>query len=170
MKLEVKDQGYMEICNFLFQESELLDSGAFREWLALMTDDLVYRVPLRVTKEAGQGDGFLNAMSHMDDTLYTLEKRIHRLESEYAWAEIPPSRTRHFVSNVRVLPGEKDNEVQVHSNLLFYRSRGDSPAFDLLSGRRQDVLRFVDGQWKIAKRIVLLDQTTLATHNISFFF
>ncbi len=170
MKLEVKEHSYMEICNFLFHESELLDSGAFKEWLTLMTEDLVYRVPMRVTKEAGQGTGFLDSMSHIDDTKYTLERRIRRLESEYAWAEIPPSRTRHFISNIRVQPEEKDHEVQVHSNLLIYRSRGDSPAFDLLSGKRQDVLRFTDGQWKLAKRIVLLDQTTLATHNLSFFF
>ncbi len=127
MKLEIKDQSYMEICNFLFHEADLLDTGAFREWLSLMTDDLVYRIPLRVTKEVGQGFGFLDSMSHMDDTFYTLEKRVHRLESEYAWAEIPPSRTRHFVSNIRVRPGGNDSEVQVDSNLLFLpQSRGFS--------------------------------------------
>ncbi|AGT33882.1 small subunit of biphenly dioxygenase (plasmid) [Geobacillus genomosp. 3] len=169
MKLELNSDVYVEVCRFLFREARLLDARAFREWLGLLTDDIVYRVPLRVTREKGQGSGFLNNMAHMDEDRQTLEMRIHRLETEYAWAEDPPSRTRHFVSNIEIAPGTNENELEVNSNLLVYRSRGDSPAFDILSAERQDVLRLVDEEWKLARRTILLDQTTLSTHNLSIF-
>lgn len=99
----------------------------------------------------------------------TLQLRVERLGSGAAWAEEPPSRTRHFVTNVRVTEGAGENEVQVKSNLLLYRTRGDARRHDLLSAERHDVLRRVDGAWKLARRIILLDQTTVTTHNFSVF-
>jgi 3-phenylpropionate/cinnamic acid dioxygenase small subunit len=48
-----------------------------------------------------------------DQALYELEIRIRRLESGSAWAEDPPSHTRHFVSNLRVQPGQRHDEVMV---------------------------------------------------------
>ncbi|HYX91065.1 MAG TPA: aromatic-ring-hydroxylating dioxygenase subunit beta, partial [Myxococcaceae bacterium] len=96
---------------------------------------------------------------------------VERLETGFAWAEDPPSRLRHFVSNVRVdLIPERQAEVAVRSNLLVYRSRWDKPLYDLLSAERHDVLRQVNGGWKLARRRVILDNTTLPTLNISFFF
>jgi ethylbenzene dioxygenase beta subunit len=58
--------------------------------------------------------------------------------------------------------------VAVRSSVLVYRSRWDRPGHDLLSGERQDVLRRVDGEWRLAKRWVILDSTTLPTLNLSF--
>ena len=42
----------------------------------------------------------------MDETKATLAGRIARLDTGMAWAEDPPSRTRHLVSNVEVKAGE----------------------------------------------------------------
>src|SRR5205823_4701800 len=36
---------------FLFHEAELLDGRRFPEWLNLMAQDIVYQVPVRVTRE-----------------------------------------------------------------------------------------------------------------------
>lgn len=170
MKTEVNERIFQEVSQFLYMESALLDDRDFRGWLDVLTKDIEYRVPLRVTKDEGQGPGFLENMAIMDDSYKTLEARIRRLETEYSWAEIPPSRTRHYVTNIRIEQGIDENSFQVKSNLLLYRSRGDSPLFDLLAGERHDVLRLEDGKWKLAKRIVYLDQTTLSAHNVSFFF
>ncbi|AFK20974.1 3-phenylpropionate/cinnamic acid dioxygenase subunit beta (plasmid) [Haloferax mediterranei ATCC 33500] len=159
----------LECEEFLFDEAERLDDGKLHEWLELLTDDVEYRVPRRVTRERGSEqssfseDGFL----YRED-MGTLTTRVERYDREYAWAENPPSRTRRFVSNVRV-HDESDDEIRVKSNLLLYRNQGDTTEHDLLVGEREDQLRRVDGALKLARRTVYLDQTILATRNLSFF-
>ena len=36
---------------FLFREAELLDAWRLREWLGMLTEDVRYRVPIRIHKE-----------------------------------------------------------------------------------------------------------------------
>ncbi|ADG07539.1 aromatic-ring-hydroxylating dioxygenase beta subunit [Kyrpidia tusciae DSM 2912] len=165
-----KESIQREVEEFLFQEAELLDDGRLREWLDLTTEDVTYTMPLRVTRERAHGPGVVTAMSHFIEDRYTLEKRLERLETEYAWAEDPPSRTRHFVTNIRVAPGDHPGEVRVRSNVLVYRSRGDDPTFDILSAERHDVLRRVSERWRLASRIIYLDHSVVTTRNLAIFF
>ena len=171
MNTQAKDKSYIysEVLEFLYSEAALLDNGEFRKWLDLLAEDVVYRMPVRVTRERGAGRGFVGEMSHFEEDRHSLEQRIHRLETEYAWAEDPPSRTRHFVSNVRLSSGDQENETNVNSYLFLYRTRGDTASSDILSAERRDVLRQFDGQWKIAHRTIFMDQATLAMHNLSVF-
>lgn len=154
---------------FLFREAELLDDKRLHEWLDLLTEDIEYRVPRRIMRERGSEqsdfseDGFLYREDHG-----TLTTRVKRYDREYAWAENPPSRTRRFVSNVRVHE-EANDELQVKSNLMIYRNQGDTTEYDLIVGERDDTLRRVDESLKLARRTVRLDQTILATRNLSFF-
>ena len=74
-----------------------------------------------------------------------------------AWAEDPPSRTRHIITNIELEAGESDSELKVFSNYLVYRSRGETEQ-DFFIGAREDILRQVAGQWKIARRKIILDQ------------
>jgi ethylbenzene dioxygenase beta subunit len=160
-----------EIEDFLYREAELLDEGRYREWLGLVTEDIRYQVPVRTARERGVAASAVTGVAtnsfHLDEDKDSLELRVDRLETGFAWAEEPPSRIRHFVSNVRAQPLAND-EVAVRSSVLVYRSRWDRPGHDLLSGERQDVLRRVDGEWRLAKRWVILDSTTLPTLNLSF--
>ncbi len=168
--ISVSEEIYRQVREFLFYEAELLDEERFREWLELLTDDVEYLMPVRVTRDRGGGPGFLDDMFHYEENKYRLTKRIERLETGSAWAEDPPSRTRHVISNIRVAPGDRDDEVKVRSYLILYRTRGDDPRYDILSAERKDVLRQVDGEWKLARRVVHLDQATITTHNLSILF
>ena len=94
--------------------------------------------------------------------------RVARLDIGTAWAETPPSRTRHLISNIRVKGANGHSEFHVHSNFLVYRTRLDTDQ-DIYVGTRQDTLRRVDGQLKIARRTIILDQTILDARNISIF-
>ncbi len=165
--MAIDDRTYREVSEFLFLEAELLDEGRLEEWLDLLTEDIAYRMPVRVTRERGAGCEFVGEMAHFEEDRHRLEMRVRRLGTRSAWAEDPPSRTRHFVSNIRVRPGEREGELHVRSNLLLYRNRGDSPHQDLLSAERRDVLRRVDGGWRLARRTILLDQSTVATLNFA---
>jgi ethylbenzene dioxygenase beta subunit len=163
----------LHIVDLLHREAELLDDGRLHEWMDLLTDDIVYQVPVRVHKEV-TGDtrvtGVQNRSFHMDETRASLELRVDRVDTGFAWAEEPPSRLRHHISNVRVRPGTTDGELSVRSNVLIYRSRWDRPEHDLLSCERFDTFRSVDSAWKLARRWVVLDSTSVPTHNLSFFF
>ncbi len=105
----------------------------------------------------------------LDETKETLTRRIARLETGMAWAEDPPSRTRHLVSNIEVEPGPSESMLKVYSNVLVYRNRGETEQ-DFYVGGRQDVLRQVNGIWKIARRTIVLDQNVLLAKNVSIFF
>lgn len=168
--IRTSPETWWEVYSFLTHESELLDEGHHREWLELFTDDAIYRMPVRETRDKGAGDGFTEDMGYFDETRGSLELRVLRLETEYAWAEDPPSRTRHFVSNVRVRPGEAEDEVAVKSNVLLYRSQGSDPHYDVLSAERKDILRRENGEWKLRHRVILLDHSVVTTHNLAIFF
>jgi 3-phenylpropionate/cinnamic acid dioxygenase small subunit len=95
--------------------------------------------------------------------------RVMRLSGKSAWAEDPPSRTRRLVTNVRVERGDKPDEYKVRSYLLVTRSRFNFDEYDLISAERHDVLRQVDGVFKLARREILLDQAVLGTPNLAIF-
>jgi phthalate 3,4-dioxygenase subunit beta len=154
---------------FLVEEAELLDNRRYAEWLALMTEDIVYRMPVRVTTSPGDDGGAAGGMDHFDEDLYSLRRRVDRFATEHAWTEDPPSRTRHLVTNVRAYAGEREGETMVRSYLLLFRSRGDIRPPDLVVGERTDVLRLVDGRLKLARRDFLVDESVLRTQNLAVF-
>jgi 3-phenylpropionate/cinnamic acid dioxygenase small subunit len=97
-----------------------------------------------------------------------MQMRVARLDSGYAWAEDPPSRTRHIVGNLVVT--EHDNgEVTAKTAFIIYRSHLETDV-SLFAGSREDTLRRVDGAWKIARRLILLDANVLPDKNLSVFF
>lgn len=158
-----------EVTAFLYLEAQLQDDREFDAWIELLDPDVRYLVPVRTTRPEGQDPEHSDAMLHFDETLTTLRMRVDRLKSGDAWAEVPPSRTRHFVSNVRVAEGAATDTVAARSNLLFARMRGDETQVQTLTAERRDVLRRADGGWRLLERVVLLDATTLPTYNLAFF-
>lgn len=158
---------HFEVSQWLFTEAALLDQRRFNDWLALLTQDIRYVVPIRVTKAAGQGTGFEDSPAHFNDSYFLLEQRVRRLETGYAWAEDPPSRTRHMVTNIQIEPTDRDDEILAKSCLLLHRTRGDIAAPEQLIGERHDRLRRVDGALRLSARTVYLDHTTLPMQNLS---
>jgi 3-phenylpropionate/cinnamic acid dioxygenase small subunit len=155
------------VTDFLYRESLLLDARRFREWLSMFADDAIYEAPVRVVREKDAAWELSPRSRIFDDTKQTLEIRIARLETEFAWAEQPPSRTRHYLTNILVDPGEQPDSLVVWSNCLVYRSRGDLGSHDLFSTQRRDVLRRHDGTFLIVHRLIALDQSTVKANNLS---
>jgi 3-phenylpropionate/cinnamic acid dioxygenase small subunit len=173
-----------EVEQFLYREARLLDSRRFHEWLDLFTDDVRYWMAARSNRYpksskaisildperyAEDDRGREAELAILDETKQTLSGRVARLETGMAWAEDPPSRTRHMVSNIEIEPGETDTEITVYSNFIVYRSRAESEQ-DFYVGAREDRLRRVGGEWKIAHRKLTLDQNVLSAKNVSVFF
>jgi 3-phenylpropionate/cinnamic acid dioxygenase small subunit len=89
------------------------------------------------------------------------------------WAEEPLSRICHMVSNIQLLhvrpSASEPSEVTVKCRFLVYRNRVETET-DILVGKREDVLRRTNGQWKIGQRKIVLDQNVLLAKNLTFFF
>ena len=160
---------YHEVVDFLYAEADMLDRRDHRAWLDLLVQDVRYLAPVRVTAAHTLDDSALPDMAHFDEDIYSLRKRVERFETEHAWAEDPPSRTRRFVTNIRCWQARDGDDVRAESNLLLFRSRGDIHEHDLLSGRRTDVLRRTPDGLRLARREVLLDESVLRTQNLAVF-
>lgn len=161
-------QTWFQVHAFLIHEAELLDDGRLHEWLDLLAADVRYQIPIRITRERSAEIIFGDVGFHMDDDKGMLHTRVMRLETEYAWAEDPPSRTRRYVTNVRVDVGDGEALI-ARSNLLLFRGRHGGVSDQLISCTREDTLRQRDSGFEIARRIVHLDHTTLGTHNLAIF-
>jgi 3-phenylpropionate/cinnamic acid dioxygenase small subunit len=159
---------HFEVSSFLSTEAEVLDRHRYADWLALLTDDVRYLMPVRVTTARDTHAEVLGGMAHFDEDRYSLEKRVQRLLTEYAWTEDPQSRTRRFVSNVRVTDLGSD-EFLAQSYLLMFRSRGDVQPPDFVSAERTDRIRRVDGALRLARREIVVDEAVLRTQNLALF-
>jgi 3-phenylpropionate/cinnamic acid dioxygenase small subunit len=163
-----------EVEQFLYHEAALLAEREYRDWLDLFAEDIHYWMPTRYNRLRREMDKEFSApdeMAFFDENFDSLSRRITRLETGMAWAEDPPSRVRHLFTNVRVVPTEVANEFEAHCNFLLYRSRLEHDV-EFFVGARSDLLRRVDRGvgWEIARRKVVLDQSTLNAKNLSMFF
>jgi 3-phenylpropionate/cinnamic acid dioxygenase small subunit len=172
-----------EVEQFLYREARLLDERRFHEWLELFTDDVRYWMvtrsnlyprfsksiavlnPGRNVDDSTAEDG----LAVLDETKKTLEGRVARLETGMAWAEDPPSRTRHLITNIELASGHSLPELEVYSNFIVYRNRSETEQ-DFYVGTRRDILRRVEGALRISGRKITLDQNVLVAKNISIFF
>ncbi len=160
---------HYEVSQFLVWEAALLDEQRYAEWFELIADDVAYRMPVRPTLARGAGGAPGRAMAHFDEDHYTLSKRVQRLLSDRAWTEDPPSRTRRFVTNVRVAAGAGHDELDVHSYLLLFRSRLDVRPAEWISAARHDMLRKTGSGFLLARREITVDEAVLHTQNLAVF-
>jgi len=93
---------------------------------------------------------------------------VQRLATDHAWTEDPPSRTRHFITNVRTFRGG-GGEWLVESALLMFRSRGDTRPPELVSAGRSDLLRETEDGLRLARREITVDEPVLRTQNLAVF-
>jgi 3-phenylpropionate/cinnamic acid dioxygenase small subunit len=149
----------------------LLDDRKFRDWLELFTDDAFYFMPRRRNvqrKDLARELSEVGDLAIFEDDKTYLAMRVDRLDTGMAWAEDPPSRTRHLVGNLVVEP-LPNREVKAKTAFILYRSHHETDE-NIFAGSREDTLRQVDGQWKIAQRIIVLDANVILAKNLSVFF
>jgi 3-phenylpropionate/cinnamic acid dioxygenase small subunit len=150
---------FVDIQRFLFREAALLDRREYATWLALLTEDVHYRVTAAVARDAGA-----KAVEYaiIDENLTGLKSRIDQISNpRLTRAENPPSLTRRVVSNIEAFHTGKQDEFSMTSYLLAYRSRPSTPEGGFYVAVRHDTLRRGEGGWRLARRDVHLDQTML---------
>jgi len=162
---------YNELLEFLYDEAGLLDLQKFDDWAEILDKDLSYTAPLRITRQGpDRANTIVRTTLHFDDDYGSIMARLQRLDTKSAWAEDPPSRTRRFVTNVRVWESVKPGEYEVESYLLLSRSRYEQSTLQMLSCVRHDLVRRSGpGAFKLARREIIIDQSVLGMANLAVF-
>tara|TARA_R110000787_G_scaffold187146_8_gene299082 strand:+ start:2609 stop:3163 length:555 start_codon:yes stop_codon:yes gene_type:complete len=167
---------YHEIQKWLYHEARLLDEERFEEWLALLTPDIHYWLPLRENrfrKDRRPAPTPATSASVYNEEFADLELRIKRFDTGLVWSEDPAPRLCRTISNIEVLgevPGnDAESGLSVHSNISVLRSRRQDEE-NTFNAKRQDLFRKVDGRWKLARRHILATHHVFLDENVCLFF
>ena len=123
----MKEQHAIE--QFLYRQSELLDTKSWQAWIDLFTADGIYWMPPAPEYKTWDGQPAIFAE---DKNLMTV--RMNRVLHPDAWSQRPLWETNHVVSNVVVSKPKANGDVEVKSR------------FHMMELRRDDVRHFA-GQY-----------------------
>src|SRR5699024_1727646 len=105
-----------------------------------------------------------------DEGITTLRQRVAQLATGLHWAEEPPSRVSHIISNVRVLDVDDNGAVvKTKCRFLVYKNRNEDEVA-VFVGKRLDTLKKTGSGWKVLSREILLDQNVLLSKALTTFF
>ena len=169
MEGAVSETEYREICDFLYDEADILSAMDYQSWGALLTEDIHYLMPVPQFFEVGRERQVGIGNPYFDDDADSLKIRIKLLsDGALTTAENPRSSLSLLVGNVRARKNG-GSEYRVRSRFLLSRVRStDSNQYEM-AGRREDILRRVAGDLKLASRTIYVTQSIIKTHNLSFF-
>jgi p-cumate 2,3-dioxygenase beta subunit len=143
--------------DFLYEEAALLDEWRLQEWLDLLTEDATYEVP---ATDSPDGDPH-TTLALIADDIARIRSRVDQLLGKSAWAELPRSRTRRLISNVRIR-GVEGDLIRVTANFAVYRIRFEQ--MDTYVGRYEYTLVQRGDALKIRERKAILDLDALRPH------
>lgn len=155
---------------FYYREARLLDGRRYQTWLGLVAEDIHYVMPGRGNPLVDNAERGNESMISVDRELEGVESdglpmrderhvhlfmRVDRSTKPNAWAENPPARTRRIVGNVEIRSCAGD-ELEVTSVFHMHYARPGSRTF-FYAGQRNDTLRDIGGDYRIARREVVMD-------------
>jgi 3-phenylpropionate/cinnamic acid dioxygenase small subunit len=114
---------------FLYRQSDFLDSRRWQDWIDLFTPDGIYWMPPDASYKTWEGQPAIFAE---DRNLMAV--RMGRVLHPDAWSQRPQWGTNHVVSNVVIDKAAKNGDLVVRSR------------FHMLEMRRDDIRHFA-GQY-----------------------
>lgn len=147
----------------VYREGMLLDEQRWDEWLELYLPECVYWLPMW-SEEGVLTPNTDTALSFIYyENRKGLEDRIVRVRSRRSPASMPMPRTCHVYSNPLALEPPTADSVHVraawNTQILFQRS-GEQHVF---FGWAEYGLRNVGGQWRIARKKIVLQNDAIPT-------
>jgi p-cumate 2,3-dioxygenase subunit beta len=144
--------------DLLYLEAHLLDEWRMDDWLELWSQDAEYVVPTNDNPDADPDRDLM----YINHDFRLLKGLVVRLNSVHAHREYPWSKTRHFVSNVRVL-GEDDDGI-VHGDAAFTVWRYRNRDVDTFVGRYELKFERSGERLLLRGKRITLDAWTLAPY------
>ena len=168
----VDQSTHFEIERFLVKEARALDEERFHDWLNnMLTQDVMYQLPIQEVRQRRDNKVLGNSQTTYiyNDNFGMLSMRVARLDTGIVWAEDPKVRNRRIVTNIDAEWAEVEGEIAVRSVITLFRSRMQRDQATHY-GIREDRLRKVDGQWRLAHRVITLDQRVTLDKNLHVLF
>jgi 3-phenylpropionate/cinnamic acid dioxygenase small subunit len=145
---------------FLYRETRLIDERRLEDWARLFAEDGIYWLPL------GEGKDHRTEPAILCDGPKQRAMRIHQLLNYTHFAQDPPSRLIHFVSNIEIDDQAGIDEILLRCNALIQELRpGDFQELQIGLGSQRTLatrceyrIRVTD-DWRILeKKVLLLDR------------
>ncbi|AFT67015.1 MULTISPECIES: 3-phenylpropionate/cinnamic acid dioxygenase subunit beta [Cycloclasticus] len=168
----VDQSTHFEVERFLVQEARALDEERFDDWLGnMLCKDISYQLPTQEVRYRRDNKVLGNSQTTYlyNDDYGMLSMRVARMATGIVWAEDPRVRNRRIISNIDAQWSEADDEIDVRSAFILFRSRMQRDQATHY-GIRMDKLRKEKGNWKLASRVITLDQRVVLDKNIHCFF
>jgi 3-phenylpropionate/cinnamic acid dioxygenase small subunit len=160
----------------LFHEARLLDEVRYEEWLQLFTEDGLYWIPIGDNSASRPADPAHDLHIIFDDAARRGE-RVWRTLNTPVLDQNPRSRTVHSVTNVEVDPEPVDGgDARVWCVQLVSELRPGGLHQIGLNEQRQFMarceyrLRYLDGDWRISLKKVMLLNRDQPIFNLAFVF
>ena len=149
-----------DITRFIYQEARLQDDHQYSAWEALWTDDGVYWVPAN-----GEDVDPEVTMSIVYDNRSRIALRVKQLLTGKRHSQTPKSRLQRVISNVEIIGMQGEDTVVIANALVFEsNTRGDT----VWASKNEYRLRRIDGQWRLARKKVVLVNNDKALFTLSF--
>jgi len=144
----LKDQ----VEQYLYRQSEFLDTRNWDGWLDLFAPTGLYWIPAHPDDPSPDGRPCICC-----EDRYLMRMRMKRLRNPKAWSQLPPHRTSHVVSNVAILDaGEETGVVIAQSRFHMVELRWDNQRY--MAGRYHHHLVRIDEDFRInLQRVNLLN-------------
>jgi 3-phenylpropionate/cinnamic acid dioxygenase small subunit len=131
-----------EVEQFLYKQSELLDTKQWQAWIDLFADDGVYWMPADPAHEHWDG---VPSIFAEDKNLMSV--RMKRVLHPDAWSQRPLWGTNHVVSNVVIGNYTADGEIVARSRFHMMELRRDDVRH--FAGSYRHHLKKIDGGYRI---------------------
>lgn len=143
--------------DFLYHEAELLDGWQLPDWAALYTEDALYEVTSPVSGDPQNAEPE-NELFLIADRIDRIRGRATRLMKKSAHAEYPRSKTRHMISNVRIV-GAQDGGTRLRCNFAVFRTKEDTTS--IFMGESFYTIVREEGGLKVKAKRAILDLNSL---------
>ena len=168
---------------FYAYEARLLDNRQYQQWLALVSQEIVYTIPSRVNVQVDNrnhgNESMIGIAREIEDadsmgcpireeTYLHLMVRVERAFKMNSWSENPPARTRRLLGNIELM-SVSGQEHEVLSVFHLYYARPGSDSY-IYSGQRRDILAANGDSYRLNKREVLLDYADIEYPTLGLLF
>jgi anthranilate 1,2-dioxygenase small subunit len=131
-----------------------LDADRLEHWPDFFTEDCFYRVTSAENYEAGMPLGLIHATSRN-----MLKDRVSALREANIYE---PQRYRHLVSSIRIVE-DRGEALDLITNFLVVRTMQEGDMTLFAAGRYVDRVVRDGGDWKFARKEVVLDSRQIDT-------
>lgn len=141
-------------------ECRLIDEDRLEEWLELFVPECLYWIP---AEPVGRDPRRTVTLEIHDRR--RLEDRVARLRTGFAYSQIPPSRTRHLLTNIEMWTAGAD-EIRARANFLIHAFRLEHHKTH--AGWMGYALKRTGADWKIEIKQINLIDADYGQENITF--